>query len=71
MQQVKIFKSIESEREELEVEINRWIRKSGAKVLQITGNISSSASGGGPMSSFSASDILITLLVEIEPKPRE
>ena len=67
MQQIKIFKSIESERPELEKEINRWIRRSGARVLSVTGNITSSGGGGGPMSSFSGSDILIILLVEIDP----
>ncbi len=66
MQQVKIFKSIESERIELEKEINRWIRKSGARVLSVTGNITSQGGGGGPMSSFSGSDIIIILLVEID-----
>jgi hypothetical protein len=72
MQQVKIFKSIESEREELEKEINRWIRRSGARVISITGNISSHGSSGGPMSSFSGSDILIMLLVDVDvPKPAE
>lgn len=70
MQQIKIFKSIESERAELEKEINRWIRKSGARVLSVTGNISSGQSGG-PMSSFSSSDILITLLVEIDAPSRD
>jgi len=72
MQQVKIFKSIESEREELEKEINRWIRRSGARVLSVTGNITTNGGGGGPMSSFSGSDILVMLLVEIDlPKPAE
>jgi hypothetical protein len=66
MQQVKIFKSIESERAELEKEINRWIRKSGVKVLSVTGNITSQSGGGGPMSSFSGSDIIIILLVEVD-----
>lgn len=66
MQQVKIFKSIDSEREEMEKEINRWIRRSGVRVLQVSGNISAAAGGNGPMSSFSASDILITLLVEVD-----
>jgi hypothetical protein len=65
MQQVKIFKSIESERAELEKEINRWIRKSGVRVLSVTGNISSQG-GSGPMSTFSSSDIIIILLVEVE-----
>lgn len=66
MQQIKIFKSIESERPELEKEINRWIRRSGARVLSVTGNISSHGGNSGPMSSFSGSDILIILLVEID-----
>ncbi len=66
MQQIKIFKSIESERPELEKEINRWIRRSGARVLSVTGNISSHGGSGGPMSSFSGSDILVILLVEID-----
>lgn len=65
MQQIKIFKSIESERQELEKEVNRWIRKSGARVLSVTGNITSQGNSG-PMSSFSGSDIIIILLVEIE-----
>lgn len=72
MQQVKIFKSIESEREELEKDINRWIRRSGARVISITGNISNQGGGGGPMSSFSGSDILIMLLVDVDaPKTAE
>ena len=39
MQQVKIFKSIESELVALEEEINEWLSTSGAKVINITGNI--------------------------------
>ena len=66
MQQIKIFKSIESERPEMEKEINRWIRKSGVRVLSVTGNITSHGGAGGPMSSFSGSDILIVLLVDVD-----
>ena len=43
MQQVKIFKSVDTELADLERQINRWMRKSGARVLSITGNIASSA----------------------------
>ncbi|NND99299.1 MAG: hypothetical protein HKN47_18420 [Pirellulaceae bacterium] len=68
MQQVKIFKNVDTELAELEHQINRWMRKSGARVLSITGNLSSqSSSGQAPMSSFSASDIMVIVLYEIDP----
>ena len=67
MQQVKIFKSVDSELHDMEKQINRWMRKSGARVLSITGNLASSPSGGqGPMSSFAAGDILVIVLYEID-----
>lgn len=68
MQQVKIFKSVDTELGDTEKEINRWIRKSGAKVLSITGNIAGqpSAATGGPVNSFSASDVLVVVLYEID-----
>ena len=73
MQQVKIFKSIESELDQLETDINRWIarlHKKGGRVVNIEGNIApQTGSGGGPMSSFSASDILVIILFEIEVMP--
>lgn len=70
MQQVKIFKSIESELDQMETEVNRWIvrlNKKGGKVVKIEGNIApQSGSGTGPMNSFSASDILLIVLFEID-----
>ena len=67
MQQVKIFKSVDTEIPEMEHQINRWMRKSGARVLSITGNLASSPSAGtGPMNSFAASDILVIVLYEID-----
>ena len=39
MQQVKLFKSLESDINSLEAEVNGWLRESGVKVLSITGNI--------------------------------
>ncbi len=67
IQQVKLFKTIESELPEMEKTINRWIHKNKFKVLSVTGNIASHAnSGGGPMSSFSSSDILIVVMYERE-----
>jgi uncharacterized phosphosugar-binding protein len=66
MQQIKIFKSIESERDQMEKDVNRWMRKSGARVISITGNISSNSPTSQAMSSFSGNDILIVVLYEID-----
>ena len=66
MQQVKIFKSIESELWSLQDEINDWIRDNNVKIIQITGNIApqSDTSSAGGMGSFSASDVLVIVLYE-------
>ncbi|MFO1065320.1 MAG: hypothetical protein U0892_15750 [Pirellulales bacterium] len=64
MQQIKLFKSIESELEALEAEMNTWIRESGIKVLSVTGNIAPQTGSGVPMGSFSASDVLIIVVYE-------
>jgi len=67
MQQVKIFKSVDTESIEMEKQINRWMRKSGARVLSITGNLAASpASSQGPMSSFAGGNIMIIVLYEID-----
>ncbi len=66
IQQVKLFKSIESELPELEKTINRWIHKNQVKVLSITGNLSSHGGSGTPMSSFSSSEILVIVMYERE-----
>ena len=59
MQQVKIFKSIESELNALEDEINEWIAESKAKVINITGNIAAQSTSSGSLGdSFSGSDVL-------------
>ena len=67
MQQVKVFKSVDTEISEMERQINRWMRKSGARVLSITGNLAANPNtGAGPLNSFAASDILIIVLYEID-----
>ena len=67
MQQVKLFKGVDSDLPELERQINRWIRKSGARVLSISGNLSGAPGAGtGPMNSFAAGDVLVIVHVEIE-----
>ena len=65
MQQVKIFKSIESELLTLEQEINEWVSQSGVKIVSITGNIAAqSASTGSLGDTFSGSDVLLFVLYE-------
>ena len=39
MNQVKLFTGLEGSTAELTEEINSWIRETGAKILQISGNI--------------------------------
>ena len=64
MQQIKIFKSIESELSALEEEINAWITDERATVINIFGNIAPQSPSGPGMGSFSSSDVLITVLFE-------
>lgn len=78
MRQIKIFKSVESEVENLEESVNTWLAESGAQVIQITGNIapqsepldagaaggSFSAGGGSPLR-YPPSDILLIVLYEL------
>ena len=67
MQQVKIFKTVDTELPNMEQEINRWMRKSGARVLSITGNLAAqSDGGGGPLNSFAASDVMVIILYVID-----
>jgi hypothetical protein len=67
MQQIKIFKSVDTEIPEMERQINRWMRKSGARVLSITGNITSQGGGSSGMNSFAAGDVMVMVLYEIDP----
>ena len=70
MQQVRIFKGLESDMAVLEKQVNAWLAESGVRVLQITGNI---APQGGPTDSkagsisaspYAASDIMLIVLYE-------
>ena len=72
MQQVKIFKGVETEVAVLENEMNAWIRMSEARVLSMTGNISPQTCseqasgpslGNGP---YAPADVLIVVLYETE-----
>ncbi len=69
MQRVKLFKSIETEIDSLEKDINDWLKRSGAKVISLTGNIAPQSvkpDGGGGLGkgSFSPSDVLVVVLYE-------
>ena len=69
MQQVKLFKSVESEIEALEREINAWIRQSGARLISVTGNIAPQSGrdpqgGGLGGGGYSPSDVLVVVLYE-------
>ena len=65
MQQVRIFKSIESELVALEEEVIEWLSKSGVKVINIKGNIAAQSASAGPLGgTFSASDVLLFVLYE-------
>ncbi len=63
MQKVKIFKSIESELNLLEEEINSWITQNKIKIISITGNIASQTKGSH-IGAFNASDVLLVVLYE-------
>lgn len=65
MQQVKLFKNVESELEDLEASINQWIQENDAKVISIQANIApqTSTSTAG-MNSFASSDILVVVMYE-------
>lgn len=64
MQQVKIFKSVDTELGDMETQINQWIAESNAKILSIQGNISPQAGKHGIQGSFSAADVLVIVLYE-------
>ena len=71
MQQVKLFKGLESELSKLEAEVNDWIRDSGARVLSISGNIAPQSEApegkrGGLGSGFAPSDIVLVVLYETD-----
>lgn len=71
MQQIKIFRAVDTEADDLEKQVNRFIRKHKVRVLSISGNHSASAdTSSGPMNTFSGGDITIIMLFEIETPSR-
>ena len=71
MQQIKIFKTVDTEIDDLEKQINRFIRKHNVRVLSISGNHSAAAiASSGPMNTFSGGDVTVIMLFEIESPSR-
>jgi hypothetical protein len=70
MQQVRIFKGLESDVAALEKQVNGWLAESAVRVLQISGNIAPQAGATDPKagsiaaSPYAASDILLIVLYE-------
>lgn len=68
MHQVKLFKSVENEVHGLEAEVNTWLKQSGARVLQITGNIAPQTPPGdhdGKLGQgYAPSDLFVMVLYE-------
>ena len=70
MQQIRFFKATETDVSALQTEMNDWLRESGARVVQIFGNIApqtvthDDTSTGLTKSAFAPSDVLIAVLYE-------
>jgi hypothetical protein len=69
-QRIKIFKNVESSISALEDEVNAWLAESGARVVDIVGNIAPQTSGkpsaqglGG--GAYGTSDVLLIVLYEL------
>jgi hypothetical protein len=65
---MKLFKGVETDLTSLETEVNTWLAESGAKVVNVIGNIapqttkSEDNAGGGRM--FPPSDVMLAVLYE-------
>ncbi len=64
MQQVKLFKSVDSELGDLEGQINRWIVDEKVRIVSIQGNISPQASKHSVQGSFSQADVFVIVMYE-------
>lgn len=64
MRKVKLFKSVVSELEALESEVNDWIEAQGVEVVSITGNISPQTHLPTSSDTFSVSDVFVVVTYE-------
>jgi hypothetical protein len=69
MQQIKIFKAFESNLAVMEKEVNTWLKESGARVVQMFGNLAPQSGERNEANSLAAypyvaSDVLLVILYE-------
>lgn len=66
MHQVRLFKGVENEIRELEHEMNEWLKETGAKVVNVFGNIAPQAGSteGRLGKKFEASDLFLCVVYE-------
>ena len=69
MHRIKIFKGLESNLGALEKEVNAWLVESGARVLQLAGNLAPQSGQRNETNSLAAypyvaSDVLLVVLYE-------
>lgn len=66
MQQIKLFKGVETELSTLESDINSWLKADGGTIVNIFGNIAPQTRGSGEVAErrFSPSDIFIAIVYE-------
>ncbi len=68
MQQVKLFKSVESNVSALEEEINGWLMSNNVQIVSIVGNIAPQSVAGkdtaASIKGFAPSDLFVMLLYE-------
>jgi hypothetical protein len=69
MHQIKIFKGLESNLGALEKDVNAWLAESGARVVQMFGNLAAQSGQRNETNSLAAypyvaSDVLLVVLYE-------
>ena len=69
MQQVKIFKVLETEVEALEQDINTWLADSGARIVNITANLAPQSPRSHPNARETPSDVFVMITYEIATTP--
>lgn len=65
MQQVRIFEVLETNLQELEDEINTWLRETKVKIISITGNVAPQSQISQPKARPAPSDVLLVVLYEV------
>ena len=71
VQQIKLFKSVDTELADLERQVNRWIRKHHVRVLSVNANLAGqppqmNPGSGGGLSSFGSGDVLVVVHYEVD-----